>query len=341
MHSGAGAIRRDRLHNEGPRQSIEPRRYFAVRHVWTRAGCRRWPRLPPAAASPPPPPPGIEDLKAPFGDVNTLAAVSGGGRGGGKGRVRGRREKALPMDQEMYRAEDGHQAGSGALVDQDRKRPGHRAGRQKSDRRPELATGIVETTIEELNLIGRPADMRPPTSLFPKYQERRRGPVEFTVWRIECDVIGVKLEKDGDYHLVLQGASGKMMVGEVPTPRPPFIDAAAPWLQNIKDVRRAVDDKLISPLSPQDFVQLNDTLVPRDAVSDDQSLMQPMAMERLPVSFRTPLEEALEMPTFEAKVKPTAARITGVGFFDRIHGATGASPLNGIELHPILKIEWL
>jgi hypothetical protein len=57
--------------------------------------------------------------------------------------------------------------------------------------------------------------------------------------------------------------------------------------------------------------------------------------------LRTPLDEALEMPTFEAKVKPTAARITGVGFFDRIHGATGASPLNGIELHPILKIEWL
>ncbi|MBZ9720160.1 hypothetical protein LB519_20145 [Mesorhizobium sp. AD1-1] len=46
----------------------------------------------------------------------------------------------------------------------------------------------------------------------------------------------------------------------------------------------------------------------------------------------------MEMPTFEGKVKPTAAR---VGFFDRIHAATGTSPLNGIELHPILKIEWL
>ncbi|MHB9418063.1 MULTISPECIES: hypothetical protein [unclassified Mesorhizobium] len=37
------------------------------------------------------------------------------------------------------------------------------------------------------------------------------------------------------------------------------------------------------------------------------------------------------MPTFEAKAKPTAARITGVGFFDRIHGATGTSSLNGLN----------
>jgi hypothetical protein len=39
-------------------------------------------------------------------------------------------------------------------------------------------------------------------------------------------------------------------------------------------------------------------------------------------------------------VKPTQARITGVGFFDRSHGATGAAP-NVIEIHPVLKIEWL
>jgi hypothetical protein len=29
------------------------------------------------------------------------------------------------------------------------------------------------------------------------------------------------------------------------------------------------------------------------------------------------------------------ATITGVGFYDRIHGQTGVSP-NGIELHPVL-----
>ena len=33
-------------------------------------------------------------------------------------------------------------------------------------------------------------------------------------------------------------------------------------------------------------------------------------------------------------------RITGVGFFDKVHGQMGVSLLNGIELHPVLKIEW-
>jgi hypothetical protein len=33
-------------------------------------------------------------------------------------------------------------------------------------------------------------------------------------------------------------------------------------------------------------------------------------------------------------------RVTGVGFFDFLHGQTGVAP-NGIELHPVLKIEFV
>jgi hypothetical protein len=89
-------------------------------------------------------------------------------------------------------------------------------------------------------------------------------------------------------------------------------------------------------------VQLGDTLVPREAMSEAPVQPLAMAMEKLPPSFTTPESfELFEMPTFEAKVKPTRARITGVGFFDRVHDQTGVSPLNGIELHPILKIEFL
>jgi hypothetical protein len=33
-----------------------------------------------------------------------------------------------------------------------------------------------------------------------------------------------------------------------------------------------------------------------------------------------------------------SARITGVGFFDVLHGQTGVAP-NGIELHPVLHFE--
>jgi len=34
-------------------------------------------------------------------------------------------------------------------------------------------------------------------------------------------------------------------------------------------------------------------------------------------------------------------RVTGMGFFDRVHGGTGQVLKNGIELHPVIKIEFL
>ena len=37
-------------------------------------------------------------------------------------------------------------------------------------------------------------------------------------------------------------------------------------------------------------------------------------------------------------VRPVTLVVTGVGFFDFLHGQTGAAP-SGIELHPVLKIE--
>lgn len=59
------------------------------------------------------------------------------------------------------------------------------------------------------------------------------------------------------------------------------------------------------------------------------------------LSFVTPPEESpLAQPLFQTALTPTSARITGIGFFDRAHGQTGAAP-NVIELHPVLKIEWL
>ena len=293
---------------------------------------------------PPPPPPNGEDLTKPFRDVNALPTVSPQVAATVKAACMAEGQKGAPMELEMlvplkmvikpgverWPVKTGGDRDI-ALV-----------GKNVIDGQ-KLATGIVDATIEELNRILRPPGMRPPNQMFSKYQERRCGPVEFTVWRIECDIIAVKLENDGDYHLVLQGASGKMMIGETATAKPPFVDANCPWIENMKDARKAVDDKLISPLSPHDFVQMDDTLVPRAAMSEMP--LQPLAMEMLPPSFVMPESAepfALEaMPTFQAKVKPTRARITGVGFFDRVHDQTGVSPLNGIELHPILRIEWL
>ena len=158
---------------------------------------------------------------------------------------------------------------------------------------------------------------------------------------MEVTITVLKLEKDGDYHLVLQGASGDTLVGEIPTGTKRFV-GDSPWLQNIKDARRAVDDKLVHHLSPRDFVLPpgGTMLVPRNALSGDVPVA-PMADFKMPESFRTP-EEGMEteMATFKTRIPSTPARITGIGFFDRAHGQTGAAP-NVIELHPILKVEFL
>jgi hypothetical protein len=128
------------------------------------------------------------------------------------------------------------------------------------------------------------------------------------------------------------------MIAEVPTPTAAFI-GSCPWFTNIQAARQAIDDKLVSKLSPADFVPLGRTLVPRDAVSPElQTVLSRMSM---PVSFLPQNAEASGIPAFKTQIKPTAVRITGVGFFDRVHGQTGVSQSNGIELHPILKIEWL
>jgi len=195
-----------------------------------------------------------------------------------------------------------------------------------------LGAGFVETTIEELVRIPRPADMQPPTQDFQAYQEHRSEPVETTIWRLEADIIELKMEADGDYHLVLQGDSGETMIGEVPTPRPPFVAAASPFLDNIKSARQEVEGELVKPLQDVPFVPVGRMMLPRSAVmqSADSVTTTTLAagVAATPAAFKT-------------KIKNKRARITGVGFFDRVHNQDGVSQNNGIELHPVLEIEWL
>ncbi|HET9280606.1 MAG TPA: hypothetical protein VFR24_01470 [Candidatus Angelobacter sp.] len=199
--------------------------------------------------------------------------------------------------------------------------------------------GIVEAKVEELISIPRPANMADPKSDFPAFQSKRSLPLEIVIWRLEVTITALKLEADGDYHLVLQGDSGETMIGEIPTPTQTFL-GDSPWLSNIKAARQQVDDKLVHPLNPQDFVPMGNMLVPRSAAPPE--LQHVMASFKLPPSFVTPPEgQESTMPAFKTKVNPTLARITGVGFFDKVHGQMGVSQLQGIELHPVLKIEWL
>jgi hypothetical protein len=204
-----------------------------------------------------------------------------------------------------------------------------------------LGAGIVDTTVEELIRIPRPPDMRPPTELFAQFQDHRVSPVETTVWRVDADIIALKQEADGDYHLVLQGVSGQTMIAEIPTPQTRFV-GTTPWLANMTVARKAVDDKLVGPLSPAAFVPLDGILVPRESLPPSVQALAMAPPPGLPASFRTP-DEAQDTPApmFQTKITPTRARITGVGFFDKVHGQMGVSLLAGIELHPILKVEWL
>jgi hypothetical protein len=204
----------------------------------------------------------------------------------------------------------------------------------------DFGVGIVEATVEELVAMPRTPDLSNVTGLNPAYQSKRAQPVEIVIWRMDVTITAMKLEADGDYHLVLQGASGETMIGEIPTPTTTFI-GDSPWLDNIQAARRAMDDKFVSQLNPADFVPSTPggMLVPRAALSQPPRVM---AEWKVPKSF-LPLAHGMEtmLPTFKTKVTPTKARITGVGFFDKVHGQMGVSQANGIELHPVMKVEWL
>jgi hypothetical protein len=204
-----------------------------------------------------------------------------------------------------------------------------------------LGAGIVPATVEELIKIGRPLGMRPASHNFDhQFHDARLGVVEQTVWTVEAEIIALKLEGDGDYHLVLQGASGETMVAECPMPTTKFL-GASPWLENIKAAREAIDDKLVKKLLPASFVQLDDKLVPREALPPS---MQPMAMPA-PTALASFValqeEQDANLPTFKTKITPIKARLTGPGFFDKVHGQMGVAQLNGVELHPVLEIDWL
>jgi hypothetical protein len=56
-------------------------------------------------------------------------------------------------------------------------------------------------------------------------------------------------------------------------------------------------------------------------------------------SVRDSVKKVLAPEQMLKKVRKRA-QITGVGFFDRVHGQDGVAQTNGIELHPVLGIKW-
>lgn len=180
-----------------------------------------------------------------------------------------------------------------------------------------LGPGLVDTTVEEMLTFARAANMPPVKTQFPKnsfYQNHRAVPTETTVWRLKAEVTLAKLEQDGDYHLVLKGASGKTMIGEIPKPDPAYVGNAV-WRADILTARNAVDKQVGKALAPVDF---------------NPAAMAPPTRDRF---------ETGPMADETAAMTPVGAQATiiGVGFFDSDHGQIGVAP-SAIEIHPILSI---
>ena len=201
------------------------------------------------------------------------------------------------------------------------------------------SSGIVETTVEELTNFPRPDDMSDIRGFQNDYQDRRAEPVEFVIWRLKADITVVKKEADGDLHLVLQGDSGRTMVAEAPTPAPPFVVETSPWFDAMKDVRRQLAEHFGPAFAGVTFRPLDAKfLMPAGPLQPTVPLAVALAV---PVEVPPGVVDAFEaLQPFESKVPRTPVTITGVGFFDRVHDQTGVAFKNGIELHPILAIEF-
>jgi hypothetical protein len=138
-----------------------------------------------------------------------------------------------------------------------------------------------------------------PTSEDLLLDNARIVPTERTVFTIHARLWKYKKEDDVDYHVVLLDEDGNTLITEIPSPA---------------CVLRAGSPRVLvaGPLSggiANARTQFDARLSPTD-------------------TFQT-VDSSVVIPV----------RVTGVGFFDFIHGQTGVAP-NGIELHPVLDFRF-
>lgn len=77
----------------------------------------------------------------------------------------------------------------------------------------------------------------PAPSSYP--QNNRLGPTETTVFSVSATLVGIKLEDDSDYHLIIQDASGNTMVTEIPAPA--CVGSSSPFFSAISGARQYFD----------------------------------------------------------------------------------------------------
>ena len=114
---------------------------------------------------------------------------------------------------------------------------------------------------------------------------RRLGPNELRVWSMTAQLDKYRMEPDSDYHLVLSGSHGLVMIAEIPAPR--CVGKQSPFRSRIVAARHGFENLY-------------------HVTRHWQEIDKPIAL-------------------------------TGVGFYDKVHGQDGAAA-NGFELHPVLSV---
>ena len=165
-----------------------------------------------------------------------------------------------------------------------------------------VAKGRVrQARVRDLVRLERPREL-PVDATSRAAQVTRYSRVEKSIFAIDADVIRYKLEKgDSDFHIVIRDH------GDVHAE-----DAPVESGQRRTMVVEIPDPSVVTSASPW-----------RSAIANARQAFT---------------EQLRPGPRFAYQV--IHARITGVGFFDFLHGQSGCAP-NGIELHPALSVKFL
>lgn len=98
----------------------------------------------------------------------------------------------------------------------------------------------VRTTVEKMLDQPRPLDLGY-SELTPEYAEHRAEGVETTTWELDAQIDTHQLMLDGDFRVVLRGASGRKIVMELPDPK---LARDSRWAKELAEVRKQFEEKL-------------------------------------------------------------------------------------------------
>ena len=79
---------------------------------------------------------------------------------------------------------------------------------------------------------------------------KRIAPFERSIWRVKATVESIELKKDGDFYMILRGASGAHTVFEVPDPE---TCKGSPFEGQIRETRKELEDRFHPTKDKQDI----------------------------------------------------------------------------------------